>query len=157
MGQREAKFGPAAVPAVRSFSQRSPQILGIFAALFSGREICPRAKWRRERCWKPTVSAGRSEALGMIAETAFRRGLRSPSILCASQRLVLKCAGPTTSYTLITILLSRSKAICPCQNLLTDLRRPHRNRNGTVPCSTSVLGNRLGSEVYCYAAGPLLV
>jgi hypothetical protein len=64
LGPRETKFGHMANPTVRSFSQRSPQILGIFEAQFSGRDICPRAKWRRERCWKPTLSAGRSEAVG---------------------------------------------------------------------------------------------
>ena len=48
-GQRETKFGLEAVLAVRSFSQGCPQMLGIFAALFSGREIFPRAKWRKRR------------------------------------------------------------------------------------------------------------
>jgi len=40
---RETKITPPAVSAVRSFAQRSPQILGIFGAGISGREICPRA------------------------------------------------------------------------------------------------------------------
>ena len=57
IGLRETKFGLPAKLAVRSFSQRSPQILGIFEALNSGREICLRARWRRERCWEPTLSS----------------------------------------------------------------------------------------------------
>ena len=60
MGPRETKFGPPAISAVRSFSNKSPQILGIFEAPTSGREICLRAKWRRERVWNPTVSACKS-------------------------------------------------------------------------------------------------
>ena len=57
MGLIETKIGPPAVSAVRSFSQRSPQILGILGAQLSKRELCPRAKWRKERCWEPTFSA----------------------------------------------------------------------------------------------------
>ncbi len=49
VGPRETKSDPPAVSAVRSFARRSPQILGVFDAGISGREICPRAKWRRER------------------------------------------------------------------------------------------------------------
>jgi hypothetical protein len=89
VGPRETKVGPPAFSAVRSFARASPQILGIFYAAIPGREICRWAMWRRERCWKPTVSAGRSEALGVTAETEFWRGLRSVLILCASQRLRL--------------------------------------------------------------------
>jgi hypothetical protein len=63
IGLREIKIDPAAIPAVRSFSRGSPQILGILGAQLSERELCPRAKWRRERRWKPTLSAGRSEAV----------------------------------------------------------------------------------------------
>jgi len=55
--QRETKIDRPAIPAVGSFSQRSPQILGIFNAGISGRELCPRAKWRRRRCWEPTLSS----------------------------------------------------------------------------------------------------
>jgi hypothetical protein len=68
-GRRETKFGLATIPAVRSFSRRSPQILGIFADGISGREICPVAEWRRERDWERTLSAGRIEVLGKAAET----------------------------------------------------------------------------------------
>ena len=60
IGRRETKFGLATIPAVRSFSRRSPQILGIFAAEIWGREICLRAKWRSERVWNPTVSGSKS-------------------------------------------------------------------------------------------------
>jgi hypothetical protein len=56
VGLRETKIGLAAIAAVRSYSQRSPQILGILDAEISAREICPRAKWRRERRWDPTLS-----------------------------------------------------------------------------------------------------
>jgi hypothetical protein len=56
---REAKFGLAAIPAVRSFSQRSPQILEIFVAQISGRELCLGAKWRREQARNPTFSASK--------------------------------------------------------------------------------------------------
>ena len=84
MGPRETKFGLMSNPTVRSFSQESPQLLGIFDAAISGREICPGAEWRRERYWKPIVSAGSREALGVAAETEFWRGLRSVLILCAN-------------------------------------------------------------------------
>ena len=57
-GLRETKIGRAAIPAVRSFSQRSLQILGILGAQNSRRELCPRAKWRRRRCWQPTLFCG---------------------------------------------------------------------------------------------------
>jgi hypothetical protein len=60
VGPRETKFGLMANPTVRSFSQRSPQIQGIFDVRVSGREICRRAKWRRERVWNPTFSARKS-------------------------------------------------------------------------------------------------
>ena len=43
--------------------------------------------WRRERCWQPTLSAGRSEALGTVAEPCITGGLRSIAPLPASQRL----------------------------------------------------------------------
>ena len=56
-GPRETKFSLMTNPAVRSFSRGSPQILGIFDAQKSRREICPRVKWRRRRCWEPTLSA----------------------------------------------------------------------------------------------------
>ena len=56
MGLRETKIDRFAIPAVRSFSQRSPQILGILGAQLSERELCPRAKWRRKRAWQPTLS-----------------------------------------------------------------------------------------------------
>ncbi len=46
VGLRETKFGLATIPVVRSFAQRSLQILGIFSPGISDREICPRAKWR---------------------------------------------------------------------------------------------------------------
>ncbi len=49
VGLRERESGPTGVSEVRSFSQRSPQILGIFAARVSGREICLRAEWRTTR------------------------------------------------------------------------------------------------------------
>ena len=55
-GLRETKIGLAATQVVRRFSQRSPQILGILGAQLSDRELCPRAKWRRERVWNPTLS-----------------------------------------------------------------------------------------------------
>jgi hypothetical protein len=84
---RETKFVPHPISAVRSFSQRSPQILGIFAAMFSEREICPRAKWRRESHWVRTLSAGKSEALGTIAETGTRARLRKTTRQSAGQRL----------------------------------------------------------------------
>ena len=54
-GPRETKFSLMTNPAVRSFSQRSPQILAILSARNSRRELCPRAKWRRRRCWQPTL------------------------------------------------------------------------------------------------------
>jgi hypothetical protein len=56
VGPRETKFGLMSNPTVRSFSQESPQLLGISAARLSGREICRRAKWRRRRCWQLTLS-----------------------------------------------------------------------------------------------------
>jgi len=68
--QRETKIGPAAIPGVRSFSQRSPQILGILSARNSRRELCPRAKWRREKCWQPTLSTGK---LLILNTENFRR------------------------------------------------------------------------------------
>jgi len=49
IGRRETKFCLATIPAVRSFSRRSPQILGVFAAETWAREICPRAKLRRKQ------------------------------------------------------------------------------------------------------------
>ena len=55
--QRETKIGLAATQVVRRFSERSPQILGILGAQLSDRELCPRPKWRRRRCWQLTVSA----------------------------------------------------------------------------------------------------
>ena len=54
-GLRETKIDPAAIPAVRSFSQRSPQILRILGAQLSERELCRGVKWRRERTWPPTL------------------------------------------------------------------------------------------------------
>jgi hypothetical protein len=47
---------------------KKPANMGIFEAQTSLREICLKAKWRRERCWKPTVSAERIAVLGTIAE-----------------------------------------------------------------------------------------
>ena len=55
-GPRETKFSLMTNPAVRSISQRSPQILAILSARNSRRELCPRAKWRRERDWQATLS-----------------------------------------------------------------------------------------------------
>ena len=54
-GLRETKIDPAAIPAVRSFSRRSPQILAILSAQLSERELCRGVKWRRRRCWQPTL------------------------------------------------------------------------------------------------------
>ena len=56
---RETKFVPHPISALRSFSQRRPQILGIFSPGISDREFRPRAKWRRKRCWQLTLSACR--------------------------------------------------------------------------------------------------
>ena len=60
MGLRETKIEPGTISAVSSYSQRSPQILGIFGTQFSERELCPRAKWRRGRYWRRTLSACKS-------------------------------------------------------------------------------------------------
>ena len=57
IGQRETKIDRPAIPAVRSFSRGSPQILGILGAQKSRRELPRRVKWRRRRCWQLTVSA----------------------------------------------------------------------------------------------------
>ena len=48
-GQRETKICSPAISAVRSFSRGNLQILGIFGAQNSRREICRRAKWRLKR------------------------------------------------------------------------------------------------------------
>ena len=76
MGLRETKIGPAAIAAVRSFSQGSPQIQGIFEAQISERDICPRAKWRRERCWKPTFSTRKL----LILLSSHFHGVRIPRV-----------------------------------------------------------------------------
>ena len=55
-GLRETKIDPTAIPAVRSFSRRSPQILAILSAQLSERELCRGVKWRRKRAWQPTLS-----------------------------------------------------------------------------------------------------
>jgi hypothetical protein len=88
VGPRETRIGPPAVSTVRSFAERDPQILGIFDAQISGREICGRDEWRRETCWVRTLWAGRSEALGVIAETDIQARLRRAAILSAAQRLL---------------------------------------------------------------------
>ena len=74
IGQRETKNDRPAIPAVRSFSRGSLQILGILGAQLSDRELCPRAKWRRERCWKPTLSALKS----LFLLRSHSRGVRIP-------------------------------------------------------------------------------
>ena len=86
-GLRETKIDPAAIPAVRSFSRRSPQILAILSAQLSERELCRGVKWRRKRRWKPTLSAGRSENVGMIAENGAQARLRRFALKPARQRL----------------------------------------------------------------------
>ena len=54
-GLRETKLDPTAIPAVRSFSRRSPQILAILSAQLSERELCRGVKWRRKRAWQTTL------------------------------------------------------------------------------------------------------
>ena len=46
-----------------------------------------RNKWRRERYWAQTLSAGRNEVLGTIAETGDQACLRRTTLLPARQRL----------------------------------------------------------------------
>ena len=66
-------------PAVRSFSQRSPQILGILSARNLRRELCPRAKWRRRRCWQTTLFRSKSLILLNAEFGWFRIPRRDPN------------------------------------------------------------------------------
>ena len=83
-GLRETKIDPTAIPAVRSFSRRSPQILAILSAQLSERELCRGVKWRRERVWNPTLSICNVLILLLSLSAEIRTPSASPSNLSKS-------------------------------------------------------------------------
>ena len=67
-GLLRPKFGSGAVSELRSPLPKPSETKRNFGA-YRGISEFATVNWRMERCWRPTLSAGRSEALVMIAET----------------------------------------------------------------------------------------